>query len=72
MSTCTSCEAELSPEWKFCIKCGTPAIPGAVRPERLDTPRAQSIARLAPLVFAIACFSLAGLVIAWLVANVWL
>ena len=24
MPTCASCGAELKPEWKFCIKCGTP------------------------------------------------
>ncbi|MFM9878347.1 MAG: zinc-ribbon domain-containing protein [Rhodoglobus sp.] len=71
MSTCATCEAELRPEWKFCIMCGTPVIPGAVRPERLETPAAKKIATFAPLIFSIACFSLAALVIAWLVLNVW-
>lgn len=32
MSACASCSAELRSEWKFCVFCGTPAIPGAVRP----------------------------------------
>ncbi len=71
MSTCTSCEAELRPEWKFCIMCGTPVIPAAVRPERAETPVGEKIATYAPLVFAIACFSLAAIVIAWFAINVW-
>jgi len=35
---CANCSAELDPEWKFCIHCGTPvpereSIPGAIRPD---------------------------------------
>lgn len=42
MPTCPSCGAELSPEWKFCIRCGAatrapssgmPTVPGAIRPD---------------------------------------
>jgi hypothetical protein len=33
MPVCTSCSAELKPEWKFCIHCGAPAVPGAIRPD---------------------------------------
>ncbi len=33
MAVCTSCSGELKPEWKFCIYCGTPTVPGALRPE---------------------------------------
>lgn len=46
MDTCASCQAELAPEWKYCIRCGTPVdsaperIPGAIRPDPvLTTPR---------------------------------
>jgi len=36
MSRCTSCSAELQPEWKYCIHCGTkvpaaPPVPPAIR-----------------------------------------
>ena len=51
--------------------CGTPVIPAAVRPERAETAVGQKIATYAPLVFAIACFSLAAIVIAWFAINVW-
>ena len=53
MSTCASCGAELKPEWKFCIKCGTPnpdheptpepveaehePVPAAIRPDAAET-----------------------------------
>lgn len=52
MSNCVNCQAELQPEWKFCIYCGTavaparpvgeqtgegPKIPGAIRPN-IDGP----------------------------------
>ena len=39
MDTCASCQAELAPEWKYCIRCGAPVhsaterIPGAIRPD---------------------------------------
>jgi hypothetical protein len=34
MSTCASCGAELSQQWKFCLTCGAPLgdIPAAIRP----------------------------------------
>ena len=51
--------------------CGTPVIPAAVRPEPVATSVGSKIATYAPLVFAIACFSLAAIVIAWFAANVW-
>lgn len=47
MPTCTSCSAELRPEWKYCIYCGTPAIPGAIRPDTAEAPRFNPIAILA-------------------------
>ena len=71
MSTCTSCGAELRPEWKYCIMCGTPVIPGAIRPSAAGIAVGNKIGRYAPLAFSIGCFVLAGLVIAWLVVNVW-
>ena len=39
MSACASCSAELQPGWKFCVYCGTPAVPGAIRPTDADPAR---------------------------------
>ena len=47
MSTCTNCAAQLQPDWKFCIFCGTPVVPSAVRPQRLEEPRVNPLAILA-------------------------
>jgi hypothetical protein len=50
MSRCTSCSAELQPNWKFCIHCGTavlaaiPVVAPAVGP-----PVVEPHARLTPL-----------------------
>lgn len=55
MSTCATCGAELKPEWKFCIQCGTPnpehadgAEPVAevveVEPEDELEPEAEAVA----------------------------
>ena len=38
MDTCANCQAQLAPEWKYCIRCGSPVrsaprIPGAIRPD---------------------------------------
>jgi len=52
MSTCANCSAELRPVWKFCIYCGTPVVPGAVRPAAIGTPRVNPLAILA---LALAC-----------------
>jgi hypothetical protein len=47
MSTCVSCSAQLQPVWKFCIFCGTPAVPGAIRPEAVEGRRVNALAVLA-------------------------
>ena len=52
MSTCANCSAELRPNWKFCVFCGTPVVPGAVRPEVVEQPRVN---RLAILALVLAC-----------------
>ncbi len=76
MSTCASCERELRPEWKFCVWCGaevTEHIPAAIRPEAGAKPKRVPTAMntLAPLIFAITCFAIAAVIIAWLAINVW-
>jgi hypothetical protein len=52
MPSCENCSAALNPGWKFCVYCGTPAIPGAVRPEPVELPRVNPLAILA---LALAC-----------------
>ncbi|MCU1440835.1 MAG: hypothetical protein JWP85_1832 [Rhodoglobus sp.] len=44
MPECASCSAELKPEWKYCIYCGTPVVPGAIRPEPVERPRISTLA----------------------------
>jgi hypothetical protein len=51
--------------------CGTPVVPAAVGPEKLEAPVAKKISYYAPLIFSFACFTLAALVITWLAFNVW-
>lgn len=51
--------------------CGTPVIPGAIRPDTVAIAAGNTIGRYAPLAFSIGCVVLAGLIIAWLVVNVW-
>jgi hypothetical protein len=49
MARCASCSAELQPNWKFCIHCGTAVAPAAIRPAIItpamdvatDEPRSQ-------------------------------
>jgi hypothetical protein len=53
MSSCTSCSSQLKPEWKFCVYCGTPAIPGAIRPEPVETQRFNPLAILATILAAL-------------------
>jgi hypothetical protein len=53
MPVCASCSAQLQPEWKFCIYCGTPAIPGAIRPEPIAPPPTNRVAILALTLAAI-------------------
>ena len=36
MSTCASCGAELTPSWKFCIKCGAPVAMSEVAAEPIE------------------------------------
>lgn len=64
MPTCPTCGANLSPDWKFCIYCGTVVptvlprrytntgreIPSAIRPEHSWAPARR---RLGPLVLGI-------------------
>jgi len=52
MSTCANCGEQLDPEWKFCVFCGAPAIPGAIRP---TTPAKPRINRLAIVALILAC-----------------
>jgi hypothetical protein len=30
MATCATCSAELRPEWRFCVYCGTAVTPAAI------------------------------------------
>jgi hypothetical protein len=53
MSSCASCEAELDPKWKFCIHCGTPLVPGAIRPDADEPARFNMLAILALLLACI-------------------
>jgi hypothetical protein len=66
MPTCTSCEAELRDEWKYCVRCGAPRIPGAIRPEQ--APRA------APNPLAVVLLVVAGvwIVLGGVLLAVWL
>lgn len=64
MPTCPTCGANLSPDWKFCIYCGTTVptvlprrytntgreIPSAIRPEHSSTPASR---RRGPLVLGL-------------------
>jgi len=49
MDTCANCQAQLAPEWKFCISCGSPVarsaprIPGAIRPDPGTAPRRRTL-----------------------------
>lgn len=66
MSECASCSAQLRPEWKFCIYCGAPAIPGAIRPEVLARPR-PSRGVIIALVLAGVWFAVGiALLVSWL------
>ena len=47
MSTCASCGEQLESDWKFCVFCGAPAIPGAIRPTAPAKPRVNRLAILA-------------------------
>jgi hypothetical protein len=50
--TCAECGKELDPSWRFCVYCGAPAIPGAIRPTGQALPR---INRLAIVALVLAC-----------------
>lgn len=52
MSTCANCGDQLDPEWRFCVFCGAPAIPGAIRP---TTPARPRVNRLAIVALVLAC-----------------
>lgn len=56
MSTCASCGAELSGEWKFCLQCGArlpEAIPAAIRPAPSDAPRTLNLLAIVSLVLGV-------------------
>jgi hypothetical protein len=44
MATCATCFAELHPEWRFCVYCGT-----AVTPTAVDEAAAAASARMNPV-----------------------
>ena len=41
MAECATCSQQLRPEWKFCIRCGTPIRPPAWAPTLAVTPPAR-------------------------------
>jgi hypothetical protein len=49
MDTCANCQAQLAPEWNYCIRCGNPVarsstrIPGAIRPDPDMAPRHRTV-----------------------------
>lgn len=52
MSTCASCGAELEGTWKFCLRCGAPIIPGAIRPEEAVEPPGFNLLAIVALMLA--------------------
>lgn len=40
MPTCATCSAELRPQWKFCIHCGTPVPEPVDEPDAVAAPQA--------------------------------
>jgi len=52
VSSCASCGAEVQSDWKFCVYCGTPALPGAIRPVVVARPRVN---RFAIVAFVLGC-----------------
>jgi len=52
MPECSSCAAQVQPEWKFCIYCGEPTSADATRPAPLAAPRTNPIAILALILAA--------------------
>ena len=52
MSTCANCGKQIDPEWRFCVFCGAPTVPGAIRP---TTPAKPRVNRLAILALVLAC-----------------
>lgn len=76
---CITCGAPVSSPIREQTPEQTPEqIPGAIRPEpeftRANTPKARArvtFVSVAPLIFSVVCFAIAGLVITWLAVNVW-
>ena len=56
MPTCANCSAELSREWNFCVYCGTPTVPWAVRPDESAPARVNPLAILALVLACIGGF----------------
>ncbi len=54
MPACPHCAEQLDPDWKFCVSCGAPTIPGAIRPVGVAPPRFN---RLAIVALVLACIS---------------
>ena len=80
MDICPICRSELAPEWKYCVRCGTPIvhpealagslepIPSAIRP---DPGTAPAGARLnARVVFGIAMGSLGLAVVVYALVSI--
>jgi len=52
MSLCASCGAELEGTWKFCLQCGAPIVPGAIRPEDAAEPPRFNLLAIVALILA--------------------
>ena len=71
MATCATCSAGLESAWKFCVYCGTPTIPGAIRPEPAPTDPPQQVNPLVVLALILGCLLgvLAAVAIVIVVVN---
>lgn len=51
---CSSCGAELEGHWKYCLSCGAPLVPNALRPDDLDltTPARMSVLAIIAILLA--------------------
>lgn len=47
MPTCANCGKQIDPDWRFCVFCGAPVAPNAVRPTSPARPRINPLAIVA-------------------------